>query len=420
MTAWVVTGRVPAVFRTLDVPTRRLYFLLLTGFILFGVIFTIAGAALPHVIRTFGWSYTVTGLVLAASSAGYMLSCFLNGFLIQRLAPKLILVTGLVLGAACMSLFMRWPSPWLNLALNFGIGLCQGCMEVVTNLEVILMERKGQSRLMNLIHACFCVGAAAGPAAVGYILKENIELTVIFMVSAGLFALLAVLVLVVPFPRARAEKEAGQGSGAHLLRNPLLLLITAALLTYVGTEIGVSSWSSEYAVKVLDIAASTAALAVTLYWLGLLAGRLTLSLAYKGSRQEVLMVGLSGLGSVSLVAMLLARSVPAFAVAVFAAGLGSSGIYPLGMSLLGRHFQSGVAVGTAATGGAAGAIAFPFLMAVVSQSVGIRSGFWFYFGMALLLVALSVSLVGMVRHRGVSHASSRLCKRRHGRSSPFN
>ena len=64
-------------FKTLDPATRRLYFLLLAGFVLFGVIFTIAGAALPQIIRTFGWSYTVTGLVLAASSAGYFLSSFL-------------------------------------------------------------------------------------------------------------------------------------------------------------------------------------------------------------------------------------------------------------------------------------------------------------------------------------------------------
>ena len=390
-------------FTTLDASTRRLYLLLLAGFILFGVIFTIAGAALPQVIRAFGWSYTVTGLVLAASSAGYMLSSFVNGFLSQRVAPKLIMLAGLVIGAACMAFFMRFPSPWLNLALNFGIGICQGCLEVVTNVEVIHMERRGQSRLMNLIHACFCIGAVVGPAAVGYILKEDIPLTAIFMASAGLFGSLAVLTILVRFPRVSAVKGPERGSGRRMLGNPLILLMTAALFTYVGTEIGVSSWSSEYSVRVLDVAASTAALAVSLYWLGMLAGRLTISIAYKGSRQELLMLGLSIFGSLSLAAMLLARSAPAVAVAIFAAGLGSSGFYPLGMSLLGRDFRSAVAVGTAATGGAGGAIAFPFLMAVVSQSVGIRSGFWFYFGMALLLVALSASLVATVRRRGVSN-----------------
>jgi fucose permease len=392
-------------FTTLDGSTRRLYFLLVSGFMLFGVIFTVAGAALPHIIRTFGWSYAVAGLVLAASSAGYFLSCFVNGFLVQRYPPKRILVIGLVIGAAGMSLFMRWPSPWLNLCLNFGIGLCQGAIEVVTNLEVIHMERKGQSRLMNLIHACFCVGAIVGPAAVGYILKESIPLVAIFVSSASLFALFALLTALKRFPRVRAEKEAEAGSGLRLLRNPFLLLMTLALLVYVGTEIGISSWSAEYVVKVLDVTASTAAFAVSLFWLGLLAGRLGISLGYKGSRQELLMLGLSVLSVVAVFAVLVVRSIPGVAVAIFAAGLGSSGFYPLGMSVLGRHLKSGVAVGTAATGGAAGSIAFPFLMALLSQGVGIHSGFWFYLGLNLLLVILSIVLVGAVRKIRASSAA---------------
>jgi len=384
-------------FRTLDPATRRLYFLLLAGFVLFGVIFTVAGAALPQIIRNFGWSYTVTGLVLAASSAGYFLSAFLNGFLVQRFAPRLIMVIGLVIGAICMSLFVRWPSPWLNLLLNLGIGLCQGAMEVVTNLEVIHMEQKGQSRLMNLIHACFCVGAIIGPSAVGYILNRGIALVSIFIVAAVLFAVLALIVAFTRFPRVRSEPEQGAHTGLRLLQQPLLLLMTAALLIYVGTEIGISSWSSEYVVKVLGVSASTGAFAVALFWLGLLAGRLGISFGYKGSRQELLMLVLSLVSAAALVCVLLARSAAAVAAAVFIAGLGSSGFYPLGMSVLGRHFKSGVAVGMAATGGAAGSIAFPFAMALISQTIGIQRGFWFYLGLNALLVVLAVLLVRLVR-----------------------
>jgi fucose permease len=389
-------------FKTLDPATRRLYFLLLAGFVLFGVIFTIAGAALPQIIRTFGWSYTLTGLVLAASSAGYFLSSFLNGFLVQRFPPRLIMMIGLVIGALSMSLFVRWPSPWLNLLLNLGIGLCQGAIEVVANLEVIHMEQKGQSRLMNLIHASFCVGAIIGPSAVGYILNEGIPLVSIFIAAAILFGLLAVVVALTRFPRVQPEPEKGAHAGLQLLRQPLLLLITAALLIYVGTEIGVSSWSSEYVVKVLGVSASTGAFAVALFWLGLLAGRLGISFGYKGSRQELLMLGLSMVSAAALVGVLLARSAAAVAAAVFIAGLGSSGFYPLGMSVLGRHFKSGVAVGTAATGGAVGSIVFPFAMALISQTIGIRRGFWFYLGMNVLLVVIAAFLVRLVRRAEVS------------------
>jgi fucose permease len=393
-------------FKSLDSATRRLYFLLLAAFIMFGVILTAAGAALPQIIVTFGWSYTVTGLVLAASSAGYFLSTFVNGFLIQRVPPKVIMLSGLVVGIASMAFFARWPSPWLNLALNFGIGLCQGAMEVVINLEIIHMERKGQSRLMNLAHAVFCVGAIVGPAAVGYILNARIPVAAIFVTSSALFAVLALFSALTRFPRVRQAPEPGAHSSLRLLRQPLLLIMTAALLVYVGTEIGISSWSSEYVVKVLGVSASTAAFAPALFWLGLLAGRLAISIWYRGTRQELLMLGLSVLSAAALVVVLLVRSPAAVAAAIFIAGLGSSGFYPLGMSLLGKHFKSGVAVGTAATGGAAGSIAFPFLMAVLSQGMGVRSGFRLYLVMNVLLIVLAIVLVRVVRRSAKTTSSA--------------
>ena len=109
------------------------------------------------------------------------------------------------------------------------------------------------------------------------------------------------------------------------------------------------------------------------------------------------MLALSVLSAAALVGVLLARSTEAVAAAVFIAGLGSSGFYPLGMSVVGKHFKSGVAVGTVATGGAAGSIAFPFAMALISQTIGIGRGFWFYLGMNVFLVLLSALLVRSVR-----------------------
>jgi fucose permease len=281
--------------------------------------------------------------------------------------------------------------------LNFGIGLCQGAMEVVINLEIIHMERKGQSRLMNLAHAVFCVGAIGGPAAVGYLLNARVPVVAIFVISSSLFAVLALFSVLTRFPRVRQAPEPGARSGLRLLRQPLLLLITAVLLIYVGTEIGISSWASEYVVKVLGVPASTAAFAVALFWTGLLAGRLSISFGYRGTRQELVMLGLSVLSAAALVVVLLVRSPAAVAAAIFVAGLGSSGFYPLGMSLLGKHFKSGVAVGTAATGGAAGAIAFPFLMALLSQGMGVRSGFRLYLVLNGILIVLTVVLVRVVR-----------------------
>jgi fucose permease len=381
--------------RLTDPATRGLYILFLCSFATFGALFTITGAALPQIIRMFGWSYALTGVVLAASSVAYFLSTFASGFLVQRFTPKTVLVTGLLIGAACMSFFVGWPSPWLNLGLNFGIGLCQGTIELVTNLQVIHMERKGQSRLMNLTHAGFSMGAIIGPAAMGYLLGTGSGGIIVFRAAAGLLGLMALLFALSPFPRIALEAPRDRGR-ARLLSQPLLLFITLFLLLYVGSELGVSTWVSEYFVQVLSTSASTGAFAVSLFWVGIFAGRLFISFFYRGTRQELVALALCILSVIALGVMLLVRSQAAVTVGVLLAGLASSGVYPLLMAIVGRYFKSGVAVGTAATGGAMGAFVFPFLMAVLAQGVGLTGGFWFYFGLDLVMVVLSFALVRMV------------------------
>lgn len=384
--------------------TRRLYVLFLAGFVIFGILFTIIGAALPQIIRAFHWSYTLTGVVLAASAIGYFLSTFLCGFLVQRFSPRSVLVTGLLIIAICMVFFMRWPSPWLNLALNLLIGLGQGAIEVVTNLEVIHMERKGQSRLMNLMHAAFSVGAILGPAAVGILVGMGLRGTVVFLAAAGPIVVMALLFSTAKFPRLAQEDEHGQRQGLRLLRSPILLLLTLFLLLYVGAELGVSTWVSEYFVKVLSTTASTGAYSVSLFWMGLFTGRLGVSLLYRGTRQELILLALSLLSAIALGFVLLASSTAAVAVGVFLTGLGLSALYPLAMAMVGRYFKSGFAVGTAAAGGGLGSFTFPFLMAVLSESVGLRGGFWFYLALTMVLVVLSLAIVAVAKRTPVPGA----------------
>jgi fucose permease len=388
-----------------DTDTRRLYFLFLLGFATFGVVFTIIGASLPHIISTFHWSYALTGTVLASNAVGYFVSTFICGILVQRTAPKRVLVAGLTLGALSLSLFIRWPSPWLNLGLNFCIGLCQGAIEVVTNLSVMRMERRGQSRLLNLAHAAFSVGGIVGPAAVGLLLGAGSGGLDVFAATAAVLALMALLFGLSPFPKLPGREE-HERVGLKLMLQPFLLLMTFFLLLYVGAELGVSTWISEYFVRARGSTASLGAFAVSLFWVGLLVGRFSLSVAYKGSRQEYIVLGLTIIAAAALGLLLLVTSQWAIALAVFLAGLGFSGVYPLSVAIVGRYNRSGIAVGAVTTGGGVGSFTFPFLMAILAQTVGIRGGFWFYLGLVILLAALAVAIIKMTRRMTASERSS--------------
>ncbi|MBE3130794.1 MAG: MFS transporter, partial [Acidobacteria bacterium] len=337
---------------------------------------------------------TVTGIVLAASAVSFFLTTFAAGFLIETIRPGPLLVGGLLLGAVSISLFARWPSPGLNILLNLAVGIYMGIVEVITNYEAIRMETGGKSRLMNLLHAGFSLGAIVGPLVVGSILRAGGSWKAIYPASGALLLVMACLFVAFPFPdyEKRTERKASRGLG--LAKEPLLLLFTAVIILYVGSELGVTNWASEYFVRILGAPASTAAFAVSALWIGLLAGRSLLSLAYHGTRQEIVLLVLSLVCAGCLLGFLAVSGSAAGLAIVIVLGMGYSGIYPLIMTLTGRAFKSSAAVGIVTTGAGLGSFSFPFLLAGIAERLGLRTGFLM---LAVLPLGIAVIAVILIR-----------------------
>jgi len=399
-------------------PSWPLLSALLAGFIGFGAVVTLIGATLPKIIADFGWSYTQAGLVMAAGAGGYLLSCLLAGPAIHHLGPRPAAVAGQLLQAAGLALFGGSPSVAANAVLWGIVGMGQGGIEVVTNVSVGQMEKPGQSRLMNFVHASFCVGAIVGPMAVGRILASHLSwrlpfhgMAAVAVVTAGVFAfcpfgrLLGPAGAVVP-----GEPDGRPGAAWSLFRQPLLALLVAVLLVYVGVELGISAWVSEYSVKVLRFPAGLAANMVAVFWSGLLVGRVAVFFGYHGTRQAELLCLLSAATTAILATALLLTWPPAVAAAVFATGLACSAIYPVAMGLIGRHFARNMSLAMAlgSAGGAVGSLLFPFLMSALSDAAGLRNGFWFYVGLAVLMLALAICVLAAARRRENGDATALL------------
>jgi fucose permease len=381
---------------------RPLFFALLLNFALFGVTVTIIGSVVPQVIRQYDWSYIATGAVLAASSFGYFTSSFISGVLTERLGPKRVILLGLALQSLGLALFGMVESVAVNLVATLFLGLGQGATEVVTNFCVAGMERSGQSRLMNLMHAAFPVGAISGPVLTGTIMTSGGRWEMAFSLAAVLTLGMTVLLGLLRFgKRYETEREAApKTSISKLVRNPLLIFLSLTILLYVGAEIGVSSWISEYFVKSFGYAPSSAAFLVSFFWSGILVGRVAVSV-YSGFRQAELLLVLSFVSAISLVFSLLAASPVVASIGFIACGLGLSAIYPIDMALVGNNYRKGtsVAMGIVSTGGGLGSFSFPFLMAAIAQSYGIGRGFWFYAIVSVIMAGSAGAVVYLLRAR---------------------
>ncbi len=383
---------------------RALFLSLFALFILYGTSFTIIGATLPKILADFQWDYLAAGIVLGAGAVAYFLSTFAAGYLIRHWGPKPTILLGLVLDVAGLSFFAATPDPLTNTLLSALIGLGQGCVEVGVNWATLRIDTRSTGRPMNLMHGAFAVGAILGPLAVGLLMQSGLNWTAVYRGMAVIFALLVVLMAFATLPPVDQKATEHDETPARLSANPAYWLSFFALFLYVGVELGVSNWVAEYFVAVFAYSPDASAMLVSLFWMGLLAGRFGVPLLYKGSRHDVVLVGLSALATVSIVLLtLLGHAAPSSItndvgrILVFLAGLGCSIYYPTVITLLGKcfpHAQSQV-IGFAATGGGIGAFAFPFLMSAIAQNSGIRAGFATYgiFAVAMTIVGVWLAII---------------------------
>ena len=380
-----------------------LFALLTANFIFFGASMTIFGAAMPKIIRLYDWSYSLAGVVLAASAVGYFSSTLLTGFLVKRVGARSMVVATLLVEGISFLFFARFPSIPLNILLNFLIGFGQGGTEVVSNVAVIRIERDGKSRLMNLLHASFCIGAFLGPIGVAGLISSNLSWRIIFPVIGVTILCIATALFFQKFPGV--EEEPAQSSpppGELAPLSPatppgkwrlLLSMYFAVILLYVGIELSMSNWSAEFFVTHLGASGSTAAFMVAILWIGLFVGRLGLSFFYHGTRQELVLLVLNIASASFLFLMLLSKSVLVSSILIFLIGVGLSGVYPLVMSLVGKGSRSTVAVGIVSTGGGIGSFSFPFFLSLIADRVGLYRAFFFCLAVGALMVIFSVAII---------------------------
>lgn len=338
------------------------------------------------------------GGVLTFLFMGALISMFVAGPLTDRFGKKIVMVISLFFLSAGLVGLCNARSLPLMYFFFFFTGLGQGGMEVSGNLVVADAFPKNNTGIMNLLHFFYGVGAFSGPAIISLAITNNISGKIVLWFASGLFAFLALLFIVLYSNKPNSENlphTENTAVSASVYRSPLLWLTGAMLLTYVGVEFGLGSWSTTFMEISARLPIEKGALATSAYWgfitLGRLAG-LVLSRKFKSLQ----LLGLAAFGSLigGIGLIIFTGTTSAAVVCIMFIGLCFGTVYPSTIAFTSDAFikNQGKAVGLVSTFGSIGGLTLPWMAGLILEK---QTPLIFVLFETAIIVAMLAMFLGM-------------------------
>lgn len=337
------------------------------------------GVAWPSIAADFAVPTEAVGLLLTATTAGYLTSSVLAGFSVARMGVGRLLAASTALATAALAGYAVAPGLGLMVACGVLLGLGSGAID--SGLNVYAASAFGP-RHMNWMHACFGLGVALGPLIMTGVLGAGLAWRWGYGVVGAAEFLLAVAfaatvrawgdrraghATAVPRPRPPVESEdpaaagvpaaaggpaaardlttagdpvpAGPDGSARrhhtgprvrdTLALPAVWFSALAFALYVAIEVAAGLWAFLLLTEGRGLSGQVAGICVSVYWGSLFVGRVVQGLVAER-------IGATRVLRASLVAMAVGAALVALpasgwlAVAGFAViGFGAAPVFPL-------------------------------------------------------------------------------------------
>lgn len=341
----------------------------LCGFFCFGLVLVMIGANQADLARDLQLDFARTGMLAAALAAGIGIGVVGAGPLFDRFARRpLFMGSTLLTGIALLS-FGPSASFGEALLLIALAGVGAGSYDTLFNAAAVERYGVDSAKPMTLLHSAVAVGAIVGPLAIGQISSQWHWATSLRCIGIAHLAL-GVGSLFVRFPKL-PDSAARREPGAQSVLSLALLPFAIVAFAYVGVEAGVTVFALPYATSGLSLQTSTGQMAISIFWVGLLASRLaTLAVPGRPDGRVLILTGLLGCAVLVVGTGLASNHVGIF---LGAAGFALGPVYPVMIALAGQRFPQvcGAATGLAAGAGAIGGFAIPWLTGAIGDEAGI-------------------------------------------------
>lgn len=307
--------------------------LIYVSFISLGLPDSLLGSAWPQMQESLGVSLSLGGVISFLITASTILSSLMSHRVIQRFGTggvtmcSVAMTTLALLGFSLSDSFLvlcLWAIPY---------GLGAGSVDAALNNFVALHCK---AKHMSWLHCFWGIGATGGPYIMGLCLSRGMGWQAGYRTISFLqMALTLILLLSLPLwkkqelPLSGGETVRPQTpQWRKLLKRPGVKAALTAFFFYSALELTTGLWGSSYMVAVRGISPETAAKWISLFYLGITAGRFFSGfLTLRFSDDTMVRLG-EGTAIVGIILLLLPLHNLFLCVGLILTGLGCAPIYP--------------------------------------------------------------------------------------------
>lgn len=345
---------------------------------------------------TMGGAYLFDSVAYIGGSIGI-------GLLTARGLRRVGLGSGGLLIALGLALCALSPA-WAGFVIGFTIfGAGCGILDSGVNALFLDLHPRNAARPLSRLHLWLALGAFLGPVTTGQLVGAGVPWQAVLLGTAAAAAAISVALAAHPMPSGHRPEAAAEGlaaapagrrrrwAGGASLYLPLAVL-ALGLGCYIAMEIGLSSWLVRY-LEEADLGLAT--LSLSLFWGALAAGRAGATVLTRRFTPRAIAVGSSLVCGLAIAGAVAVPDLGARMACFALAGLAAGPIYPMVMAVGGDLYpgRANLVGSILASTGVAGAIVYPPLMGVISETAGLAAA---VIGAAILAVATAPLVLAAV------------------------
>lgn len=341
-----------------------------TAFFMSGICAISSGVIVSILQELYGFSYSVTGTLLACMNIGNMLASFAAGILPAKIGTRntvAILCSGYFLGYLLMTLS---GAVGLLVAAFAMVGLAKGC--TINNCTVLVGDNsKDRTQGMNIMHACYACGALLCPFLISFVAMAGQKVSMIAVAAVGLGLWLVFMSAGLP---GKVKKGEEKGSlKLDFLKNKEFWLITGLLFCQNAAETSVTGWLVTYYKNQEILSGVFNTYTVTIMWGATLIARLLIAFVFP-IKDTFKALAVMGGGCILLYSIMMFTNHPIGAVCMlFAFAFSMAGVNPVAVAGTGK-MMSAASMGVMLPMAGLGAILMPWIIGLVADMVSLQAG----------------------------------------------